>query len=210
MGAVLVVALFLVPAVGPWGGAPAVYTLNAVGLMGLVWVGLLVAFFRDPDRAVAAGVVSPADGRVTAAAADGTRASVTVVLGVFNVHVVRAPVDGRLVAATHHEGAKRLASSKDAPENERLVLEFEGAGEAQGATARLTLIAGAFADRTVSYLEVGQAVEKGERVGIIKFGSRVDLEYSGGPAVRLAAKEGVTVKAAETPLLLPGRPGGNP
>jgi phosphatidylserine decarboxylase len=155
-------------------------------------------------------VVAPAHGRGTAAAADRTSAAVTTLLGVLNVHEVRAPVEGRLVKATHREGAKRLAASKDAPENERLEMEFEGLGEAQGAHVRLTLIAGAFADRIVSYLEEGQTVAKGERVGIIKFGSRVDLAYAGGPPVTAAVKAGGTVKAAQDAVLLPARPGGPP
>ena len=207
VGAVLAAVLFVVPEQGPWGGAPAYYTMAAVGLLGIAWVALLVAFFRDPDRPAGEGVVSPADGRVGAASSGGGRAAVTVVLGVFDVHVVRAPASGHLVSAAHRTGAKRLASSKGAHENERLVMEFEGEGEgdAPGATLRLTLIAGAFADRIVSYLEEGQAVAKGERVGIIKFGSRVDLEVVGGPPLELAVREGVTVKAGSTPILL--RPG---
>lgn len=204
VAAVLLAVAFLVPPEGRWGGAPAYLTLLAVGTAGVGWVVLLVAFFRDPDRPVGDGVVSPADGRVTAAKAGaGGAATVTVVLGVFNVHVVRAPVAGRLVSATHRKGAKRRAASKDAAENERLELVLQGSGPAEGATVRLTFIAGAFADRIVCYVPEGQAVEKGARVGIIKFGSRVDLAYAAGPPVRLAVKEGVTVKAAKDALLLP-------
>jgi phosphatidylserine decarboxylase len=210
VGAVLAAAAFVVPPQGPWGGAPAFWTVTTVGVAGIGWVVLLIFFFRDPQREVAQGVVSPADGRVTSVETGAGRAAVTIVLGVFNVHVVRAPTAGRLVAATHRPGAKRVAASKDAQENERLVMEFEGEGEHAGATVRLTLIAGAFADRTVSYMAPGEAVEKGQRVGIIKFGSRVDLEYLGGPPVRAAVAQGVTVKAAQSQVLAPERAEGLP
>lgn len=205
VAAVLLAVAFLVPPEGRWGGAPAFYTLLTVGAAGVGWVVLLVAFFRDPERPVGEGVVSPADGRVTSATAGAQHAAVTVVLGVLNVHVIRSPVEGRLVSAAHRTGARRRAASKDAQENERLELAIEGTGAAEGATVRLTLIAGAFADRIVCYVPEGQAVGKGARIGIIKFGSRVDLAYDGGGPVRLAVGEGVTVKAAQTPLLLPER-----
>ncbi len=203
VAAVLAIVALFVPAQGPWGGAPAYYTLLTVGLLGVGWVVLLAGFFRDPDRAVGPGVVAPADGRVTRVSLVEGRARLTTVLGVFNVHVVRSPVEGRLVRAAHRKGAKRLAASKDAAENERLEMQFEASGAAAGATVRLTLIAGAFADRIVAYVEEGQQVAKGERVGIIKFGSRVDLEYAGGPSVSLAVREGGTVKAAKDAVLLP-------
>jgi phosphatidylserine decarboxylase len=198
-------ALAVVPAQGAWGGAPARTTLLAVGSLGIFWVALLLAFFRDPDRQVGAGVVSPADGKVREAFAHGEMARVSILLGVFDVHVIRAPFPCEVESLERRKGARRPAYSKESEFNERLVVSLKGAGEWVGTRIKLTLIAGAFADRIEPYVAAGQALQAGERLGIIKFGSRTDLELEGA-AVTLQVREGNTVKAAQSAVMKRGPP----
>jgi phosphatidylserine decarboxylase len=171
----------------------------AVGLFGVLWVGLLLFFFRDPERAPGSGVVSPADGRVRQASTTGHGATLSIFLGVFNVHVVRAPISGRVTSLAYKPGGRRFAFSKDSHLNERVLLGI--AGEAESCS--LTLIAGAFADRILPYVEPGATVNKGDRIGIIKFGSRVDLDYTAARPVSLRVKVGNTVIAGVTSILAP-------
>jgi phosphatidylserine decarboxylase len=180
--------------------------LLAVGILGALWVGLLVFFFRDPERAPGEGVVSPADGRIQQASTSGQGATVSIFLGVFNVHVVRAPFSGRVSSLAYKPGGRRFAFSKDSHLNERVLLSIAGEGE----SCSLTLIAGAFADRILPYVEPGATVEKGARIGIIKFGSRVDLEYSSARSLQLRAKMGDTVIAGVTSILVPAADGRAP
>lgn len=175
--------------------------LPLLTLLAFVWLDLLLLFFRDPERRVGEGVVSPADGRVKAAAISGGVARISIFLGVFNVHVVRAPLSGRVARIETRPGGRRFAFSKDSADNQRVVVELSG----EGGPAVLTLIAGAFADRILPYVEVGDELARGERLGIIKFGSRVDLELPAPPPLALLVKVGDSVKAGETALLAPPR-----
>lgn len=179
--------------------------LRVVGAAGVGWVALLVLFFRDPEREVGEGVVAPADGRVTAAQSAGGRAAFSIFLGLQNVHVIRSPLAAAVTSIEHIAGAKRLAFSKESAHNERVRIGLQG----EGARATLTLIAGAFADRIETYVASGQSLSKGERLGLIKFGSRADLEYEGPEPVRVVALVGNTVIAGRSPLLLRAE-GGDP
>ena len=198
--ALVLMVVGLAVAVGSAGGtgwlAPFLVTFDmaAVG-----WVVIQVYFFRDPERTPGTGVVSPADGRVRACQSSGNGATVSVFLGVFNVHVVRAPIAGRVSSVAHKAGGKRFAFSKESEHNERVLISIAGEGE----SCSLMLIAGAFADRILPYVDVGSTVAKGERIGIIKFGSRVDLDYASGSPHALAVKLGNTVIGGQTSILNP-------
>lgn len=165
----------------------------------LLWLIVALRFFNDPDREVGHGLVSPADGRVRSASIEGGTASLSIFLGIFDVHVVRAPVAGRVGTLEHRSGGKRFAFSKESDLNERVVLQLES----PEGTCVLTLIAGALADRIEPYVKVGDALSKGERLGIIKFGSRVDMRVGVAGPVELLVKVGDKVKAAETTVLAP-------
>ena len=146
----------------------------------LLALGLFVMyFFRDPERVVPQdpdAVVSPADGRVTLVAPEelegraGRR--VSIFLSVFDVHINRAPVAGTIAAVDYRHGQFHNAMfSRASAENEQNVIRL--------ATPRgevmFKQIAGLIARRILFWKARGQAVEKGERVGMIRFGSRVDL-----------------------------------
>jgi len=150
------------------GAVPAFFISPGVGLLLLaVGVGIL-AFFRDPDRTPPpSGVVSPADGTVSVLRMEGDRVRVGVFMNVHNVHVNRAPVGGQIEAVEHEPGGHYPAFSKESNRNERVRVRFSDHD--------VTLIAGAFARRITPYVESGETVGRGDRIGHIAFGSRADV-----------------------------------
>jgi phosphatidylserine decarboxylase len=172
-------------------------------------LGLLLAlfslwFFRNPDRTPPSGtgvVVSPADGRIVYAGESppgryalvaGKR--VSVFMSPFDVHVNRAPVTGRVASVRYHKGAFHVASvDKASLMNEQNGVAIVTPG---GLTVTYVQIAGMLARRIVSDLKEGDAVRQGQRVGMIRFGSRVDLYL---PAeARLSVVPGDRVRAGES------------
>ncbi|HUU32758.1 MAG TPA: phosphatidylserine decarboxylase [Vicinamibacterales bacterium] len=141
----------------------------------------VLAFFRNPDRALPAdpeAVVAPADGRVLAVDEIETRDGrkvlrIGIFLSVFNVHVNRAPVAGRVVA--REPGGQRFLAAFNArgeQENVRLALDLD---LADGRRVRVVQITGLIARRIVCHPQVGEWVERGARYGLIRFGSRTDV-----------------------------------
>jgi phosphatidylserine decarboxylase len=155
-------------------------------------------FFRDPERAIPAGdvVVSPADGKVLAVRAEsGERTRVSVFMNVFDVHVNRAPIGGRITEVSYKKGRFLVASKEAASaENEQNLVVVEGGGS----RVAFKQIAGLIARRIVCYKKAGDAVARGERVGLIKFGSRVDVWL--GPEWSVEVREGERVKAGSSVL----------
>ena len=135
-------------------------------------------FFRDPERVIPSGdgVVSPADGRVVdlrKIEVDGKPVwKISIFLSIFNVHVNRAPISGVVSGQVYTRGRFLVASVPEASvENEQNTVSIESAGE----TVVFKQIAGLIARRIVFTKKIGDRVERGDRVGLIKFGSRVDL-----------------------------------
>jgi len=136
-------------------------------------------FFRDPSRKVPNGpglIVSPGDGKVEQVEwiefPDGGRLRMTIFLNVFDVHVNRVPVGGVVTLAEHHEGQFMNAMKPEsAVHNEQTLITID----AGGYTVSFKQIAGLLARRIVCNLKVGDRVERGQRMGLIKFGSRVDV-----------------------------------
>ena len=196
-----------------FGAALATLLLFAVasplGWLGAIATAYCAYFFRDPER------VTPARVGLVTSAADGKVAAVTdvaapnelqlgrekltrlsVFLSIFDVHIVRAPVAGRIVRSHYVPGAFFNAElDKASEENERraLVIETE-TGEKIG----LVLIAGLIARRIVTFVDEGASVARGERIGLIRFGSRVDVYLPEG--ARILAEIGQTAIGGETML----------
>ena len=148
----------------------------ALGVLLLVFT---MNFFRDPERRTLENpldVVSPADGRIIRA--DAGR--VSIFMNVFDVHVCRSPVAGRVVSLTHEPGRFVAAMRDEASDhNERTSIVVQAA---DGPPVRFVLVAGLIARRIVCRVTSGQVLRQGERVGIIRFGSRVDVDLPAGSA----------------------------
>ena len=188
------------PGAGRRAGAVALVGLAAAVVSAPAGVGLLVVsglvlwFYRDPDRSVpAAGIVAPADGKVTVLEAAGDRLRLGTFMNVTDVHVNRAPVGGTVRAVERSPGAHRPAFTKDSDRNERVRIVLDD--------VEVVLIAGAFARRITPYVDVDDAVERGDRIGHIAFGSRVDVVLPAGVGeADLAVGIGDRVRAGETVL----------
>lgn len=151
--------------------AAVAFPFSRVASAACVVAGVGVVYFhRDPARVVPPqGVVAPADGKVTVVREEGDRLRLGIYMSGWDVHVNRAPMDGEVTAVEHVPGANKLAFTKDAEENERLRFEFGDYAVEQ--------IAGTFARRTYSYVEPGESVGRGQRIGHISFGSRFDVVF---------------------------------
>jgi phosphatidylserine decarboxylase len=162
----------------------------------------LLWFFRDPNRSIPAGpglVVSPADGKVTEVAPihtpDGDRIRLSIFLSVFDVHVNRSPVAGIIRSIQYKKGEFLNAlDPASAERNEQNVVVMEG----EGCIISLRLIAGLLARRIVFVPKEGDTLKRGERVGLIKFGSRCDLILPGDAHIRV--ERGQRVKGGESIL----------
>jgi phosphatidylserine decarboxylase len=166
------------PAVAPgtWRYAriPLTLSLPLVLLNPLLAVGCLllsagvVWFHRDPRRSPPpSGVVAPADGRVSIVRTERDRVRVAVFMNVTDVHVNRAPMTGTVTSVEHTPGKHLPAFTKASDRNERVRIECED--------YEVTLIAGAVARRIHPYVEGGDDLDRGEKIGHISFGSRADV-----------------------------------
>lgn len=150
-------------------------------------------FFRDPRRNTPGnpeGLVAPADGRIIRA--DSER--ISIFMNVFNVHVCRSPVAGRVMSVAHEPGRFLAAMKSEASEqNERTAVLV---APKSGPPVRFVLVAGLIARRIVCRVAAGRELRAGERVGIIRFGSRVDLDLPAGTVPTVGV--GDRVVAGET------------
>ena len=180
-----------------FGGALLLLSMLAAWLAGWVWAvpgfiltAFVLYFFRDPERTIPTGdaIISPADGRIVDVRQmdlDGKPAwKISIFLSIFNVHVNRAPVAGTIRNVQYQKGQFLVASRPEAStKNEHNTVTIQG----ERHTVTFRQIAGLIARRIVFRKKIGDRVEKGERVGLIRFGSRVDLfmplEFS--PAVKV-------------------------
>jgi phosphatidylserine decarboxylase len=166
-------------------------------------------FFRDPGRQIPhtpGAVVSPADGKVTDVSlvtSDGvSRNRISIFLNVFDVHVNRSPITGVIRDVRYQRGKfVNAMAANSAEENEQNIVTVEG----EGHTVVFKQIAGLIARRIIFTRKVGDRVARGERIGLIKFGSRVDVLLE--RTVSLQIKIGDRVKGGESVLaLLPVAP----
>lgn len=173
-----------------------------VGLCGVL-TAFVVFFFRDPTRQapeLAGAVVSAADGRVVAIQpvdrddyVDGPATRISVFLSVFNVHINRVPYAGEVDFVDRRSGRYKVAFAEAASEeNEQSVIGIRGGGH----KLVVKQIVGILARRIACYLVPGQQVRTGERFGLIRFGSRVDLILPAAAQIHVAV--GDRVRAGET------------
>jgi phosphatidylserine decarboxylase len=165
--------------------------------------GFFAYFFRDPDRAIPPGrdlVVSPADGRVMiagpaeASAPPGQWTQVAIFLSPLDVHINRSPVEGRVTRIEYTPGRFLPAYDARASDNERNEIWVD----AGGTPIVVRQVVGILARRIVCRIAEGQRVGLGERIGLMKFGSRMDVFLPPGTALQV--RVGQTVVAGETVL----------
>ena len=170
--------------------------LEEMYLASLILMGLsilLLFFYRDPYREIQDGIVSPADGLVQKVDKHSGMIYISIFMGPQNVHVNRSPVDGMVLSQKHRDGGNLPAFSKDSDQNERLVTKLE----TDIGVFKVTQIAGFLVRRIVSYVEPKSRVSKGERIGLIHFGSRVDLRFEAA-GIDIKVSEGDRVLAGQT------------
>jgi phosphatidylserine decarboxylase len=140
----------------------------------LALAAFVAFFFRDPERVVPAdhlSIVSPADGRVIRIQNDPGGVRLSIFLTIFNVHVNRAPIEGTITRQDYRPGKFHVASDDRASvQNEQLIITVRGDRE-----LTFALIAGIVARRIVPWRKLGDHVSKGDRIALIRFGSRVDV-----------------------------------
>jgi phosphatidylserine decarboxylase len=199
-------------------GCPLIMTAAALTIFGFIFGGKIVGiillvvtlavtgFFRDPDRVIPTGeglIVSPADGTIVSivnlkadsdVAATATR--ISIFLSPLDVHINRIPVTGKVQEVTYQRG-KFMAAYKDdaSSRNEQNTIEL---ADERGRRLRVAQVAGVVARRIVSRVFPGQQVHRGERFGLIMFGSRTDTYVPGDCKIEVA--EGQRVKGGETIL----------
>ncbi len=152
-------------------------------------------FFRDPERRICRETAcSPADGIVQFVKEEGRGWHIAIFMNIHNVHVNRCPASGKITEVTHIPGSHIPAFEKESERNERVIYTIE----TEHGPIRMVQIAGIVARRIVPYVSGGEVLEKGDRIGLIRFGSRVDTYLP--PSLAPVVKEGDVVRAGESPL----------
>lgn len=160
-------------------------------------------FFRDPDRDVPQGqiVVSPADGKVMEVKREHGRTRISIFLNVFDVHVTRTPVAGRVTNVVYRPGQFLVASKEAASEqNEQSIVTVR---TESGSEVVFKQIAGLIARRIIFHKHEGDVLQTGERIGLMKFGSRMDVLL--GDEWEILVQPRQRVSAGTTIIAKPGR-----
>jgi phosphatidylserine decarboxylase len=191
------------------GAAIATYLLGwPYALPFYVLAAFCLNFFRDPERTVPPGpvAVSPADGKVVAirpSASGATR--ISIFLNIFDVHVNRTPIPGKVTCVNYKKGQFLPANKSEASDaNEQNTITVDGVVGGVRTTVMFKQIAGLIARRIICYKKAGDILDPGERVGLIKFGSRVDVflgpewELTVHPGDRVSCGSSVLARIRET------------
>ncbi len=155
-------------------------------------------FFRDPERTIAPGVIAPADGQIRDIKQEKNKYLISTFMEVNNVHVNRMPLDGRITEMTHFPGYHLRAWKKESDLNERVIIKVDTAiGE-----VTVVQLAGLIARRVYPYIKEGDVLKKGDRIGIIRLGSRVDVYLPTDKVQSIPVKIGDPVKAGEDTIAI--------
>ena len=174
-------------------------------VLGVLFIFFTLYFFRDPARKTPQGenlIISPADGKIILIEKvqeneffKGPVRKISIFMSAFNVHVNRNPIDGKVVFFNYKKGSFHQAFKDDASyENEQTIIGVEN----KKIKILFKQIAGIFARRIVCYIREGNEVKQGEKFGLIKFGSRMDVFMPLSVEIKVSLKQ--KVKAGETIL----------
>ena len=197
--------MFIVSALGAFAVLYAVWWTGILNLPGwlplpfLICLLLFLFFFRDPQRESEPGLspdaaLSPADGRVIDTANDERGARVLIYLRLTDVHVIRMPLACRIDGISKIDGTHHAAGSTCASSNARIVLDCR----TEWGDMKVSLVTGLLARRIVPYLSTEEEVGRGDRTGLIRFGSRTEVEFP--PGYTITVEKGVRVLAGVTPV----------
>ncbi len=171
---------------------------NWIGALMLGLSAFVIFFFRDPERKFGGTdrqIASPADGRVVSIRKEDGCEAISIFLSVFNVHINRAPVSGLISNIVYKKGKFLLAWDERASvENEQNSITMDHNGQ----PVRFVQIAGILARRIICWRKSGESLVAGERIGLIKFGSRVDVFLPAGS--RIDVRVGQRVSGGKTIL----------
>jgi phosphatidylserine decarboxylase len=159
---------------------------------------MLLIFFRDPERTVGTGIVAVADGKIREITSVHDRevgecTRISTFMNIHNVHVNRMPFDGQIINLKHFPGAHIPAFQKESERNERVVLILQ----TSIGMMKVIQIAGTLARRIVPYVKQGDSLKKGEKIGIIRLGSRVDVLVPTNKIKQVTVTQHDKVKAGE-------------
>jgi phosphatidylserine decarboxylase len=179
----------------------------AWALVPLLLASFFLWFFRDPERAIPdarGALVSPGDGKVTdvsfVATSGGKQTRISIFLSVFDVHVNRSPIAGVVREVRYQRGKFLNAMNQaSAEQNEQNIVRVEGDGQ----VVVFKQIAGLLARRIVFYPKMGDRLERGQRVGLIKFGSRVDVLFDASAVLQVKVGDRVRGGASILAYLQP-------
>jgi phosphatidylserine decarboxylase len=169
-----------------------------VSVLMFILTGFFIIFFRDPIRDIGKGIVAPADGRIQYINHSldrniGECAIISTFMNLHNVHVNRMPLDGLIKDVVHIFGSHLPAFKKDSARNERVIITID----TDIGLVKLIQISGTLARRIVPYIKKGDKLKKGEKIGIILFGSRVDIYIPSKKIEYINVKLGDKIRAGE-------------
>ena len=167
------------------------------GLIPLLAVTVFfLIFFRDPHRTIGPGIICPADGRIREVKVTPEFTFISVFMEVNNVHVNRMPLDGTVKKMVHFPGTHLRAWKKESDLNERVIIDLE----TPLGPVKLVQLAGLIARRVYPYIHGGEALKKGDKIGIIRLGSRVDVHLPTSKIKKVTVKVGDPVFAGITTI----------
>jgi len=164
-----------------------------IGVILLVLTLFFLIFFRDPDRSFGDGVVAVADGVIREITNVENFTKISTFMNIYNVHVNRTPLDGIVKNIVHKTGSYLPAYKKESERNERVIITVD----TEIGVVKIVQIAGMLARRIVPYVKKGDKLKKGERIGIIRLGSRVDLYLPSEKIKKLYVENKDIVRAGE-------------
>jgi phosphatidylserine decarboxylase len=174
------------------------YVCLFISLLMLLLSIALVIFFRDPTRSIGSGIIAVADGMIREITDEndsdvGKCTKISTFMNIHNVHVNRMPLDGTVSEIVHFHGSHLPAFKKESEKNERVNILIKS----KIGAVKIILIAGTIARRIVPYIEDGAKVKKGEKIGLIRLGSRVDIYLPRQKIQSISVKEKDKVRAGE-------------
>ena len=188
---ILLIIALLIPAIFN-------YIILLISILLFLLTAFFLMFFRDPERTIGKDIVVCADGKIREITdvkdkEIGESVNISTFMNIQNVHVNRMPFDGEITSIKHFSGLHIPAFKKESEKNERVII----IADTLIGKIKIVQIAGTLARRIVPYIKEGDNVKKGNRIGIIRLGSRVDVYVPKDKIKKIRVKVGDRVKAGE-------------